>query len=147
MNEKAIRTIKGRIWRRIIVKSAVLALWAAGMLYVALKDGQELAQGAYWYMLFAIVVMWVISTVRDVRRLRDEGALKRAAVEETDERNVLIAYKATRLAVVAMACLLPVAMFACAYAGRQDLVDAMGFSVCAFLVLYLASWFYVSRKC
>ena len=146
MSENAVRNIKGRIWRRIVVKSAVLALWAVGVLLVALKDGQELAQGTYWYMLFAIVAAWVVSTVRDMRRLHDEDALKRAAIEETDERNVLIAYKATRIAVVAMVCLLPVAMFACAYLGRQDLVDAMGFSVCVFLVLYLIAWFCVSRK-
>ena len=147
MSGNAMQMIKKRIWRRIIVKSIVCALWAAGMLYVALRDGQELTQGAYWYMLFAIVAVWVVSTIRDVRRLRNEAALSKAAIEETDERNVLIAYKSTRLAVTVMACLMPIVLFALAYSGRQDLVDAMGFAVCAFLIVYMASWFYVSRKC
>ena len=147
MKDNAVQKMKGRIWRRIVVKSIILGLWAVGMLYVALRDGQEFAQGTYWFMLFAIVAVWAVSTVRDVRRLHDEQALRKAAVEEADERNVLIAYKATRIAVVAMACLMPFVMFALAYMGRQDLIDAMGFAICVFLVLYMASWFYVSKKC
>ena len=147
MGTENVRSVKSRIWRRIAVKTAVCALWAAGMLYVALREGQELAQSTYWWMLFAIVAVWIATTIRDVRLLRDESALRRAAIEEFDERNLLISYKASRLAVTAMACLLPFVMFALAYAGRQDLVDALGFAVCAFLVVYMVSWFYISRKC
>lgn len=147
MGTENVRSVKSRIWRRIAVKTAVCALWAAGMLYVALYEGREVAQVTYWSMLFAIVAMWIVSMVRDVRLLRDEELLRKAAIEQSDERNVLISYKACRLAVTAMACLLPFVMFALAYAGRHDLVEALGFAVCAFLVVYMASWFYVSRKC
>ncbi len=147
MGDNAVQKMKGRIWRRIVVKTIVLALWAVGMLYVGLRGGQELAQNTYLYMAIAIVAVWVVSTVRDVRRLRNEGALRKAAIEESDERNVLISYKATRLAVIIMACLFPIALFFLAYNDMQDVIDILGFVVCLFLIVYMASWFYIARKC
>ncbi len=146
MGENAVQNMKSRIWRRIVVKSVVLGLWAAGMLYVALQGNGELAQSTYFYMVFAIVAVWVISTVRDVRRLHNEAALRKAAIEESDERNVLIAYKATRLAVVVMACLFPIALFVMAFNDMQDAISLLATVVCVFLVVYMASWFYISRK-
>jgi len=146
MGENAVQKMKSRIWRRIVVKSAVLGLWAVGMLYVALQGNGELAQSTYFYMVFAIVAVWVVSTVRDVRRLNNESALRKAAIEESDERNVLIAYKATRLAVVIMACLFPIALFVMAFNDMQDAINLLATVVCVFLVVYMASWFYISRK-
>ncbi len=147
MNDKALQKMKSRIWRRIIVKSIIFALWTAGMLFVALRDGQDLMQSTYLYMVIAIVAVWVVSTVRDARRLFDEAALRKAAIDESDERNVQIAYKSTRLAVVVMVCLMPIALFVLAYNNMQQVIEAFGFAICAFLVIYMASWFYVSRKC
>jgi len=146
MGENAAQKMKSRIWRRIVVKSAVLGLWAVGMLYVALQGNGELAQSTYFYMVFAIVAVWVVSTVRDVRRLNNESALRKAAIEESDERNVLIAYKATRLAVVITACLFPIALFVMAFNDMQDAISLLATVVCVFLVVYMASWFYISRK-
>lgn len=147
MNEKAVQSMKSRIVRRIVVKSIVFALWIAGLLAIFFQGSQELEESTYLYMVFAIVAVWIVSTVRDLRRLRDEAALRKAAIEQTDERNVLIAYKATRMAVVIILCLLPIAMCVLAFNGRQDIIDALGFAVCAFLIAYMGSWFYVSKRC
>ena len=147
MNDKAVQKVKRNLWRRIIVKSIVLALWALGMLYVALRGDGELAESTYLYMVFAIVAVWIVSTVRDVRRLHDESALRKAAIEETDERNVMISYKATRLAVTFMVCLFPIALFVLAYNDMQDVINALSITVCLYLVAYMASWFIIARKC
>lgn len=147
MNSNAVQKVKNNIWRRIIVKSIVLALWALGMLFVALRGDGELAESTYLYMVFAIVAVWIVSTIRDVSRLRDESALRKAAIEETDERNVMIAYKSTRLAVTIMACLFPIALFVLAYYDMQDVINALGIATCLFLVAYMASWFIISKKC
>lgn len=147
MNDTNVNIIKNRYRRRILVRTVVLAVWAASLLVITFRGGQELPGGSYLYMVVAIAVMWVVTTVRDVRRLRDESALRKAAIAETDERNVLITYKATRLAVVIVLCLFPIAMCVLAYNGKQDIIDALGFTVCTFLIVYLGSWYYVSRKC
>ena len=68
-NEITNEGAKLRIWRRIAVKSVVFAVWAIGMLALALHGDQELSQRTYFYMLFAILVVWAVSTVRDARRL------------------------------------------------------------------------------
>ena len=146
MNEKAVQMMKNRIWRRIVVKTIVLGIWAVGMLAIVLRGGQELATSTYIYMLFAIVAVWIVSTIRDVRRLRDEAMLRKASIEEADERNVLITYKATRLAVVITLCLFPIAMCFMAFNGMHDEVNLLGYVVCVFLVVYCGSWFYISKK-
>lgn len=146
MSNADVQKIRSRIWRRIVVKTALLAVWTAGLLYVALRGGQELAQGAYWYMLLFVVAVWAVSTVRDVRRLRDDEALRKAAIEESDERNVLLSYKAMRLSVTITACLLAVAVLVLALYDMQDAINVIAYVICAFLVMYVASWFYVSRK-
>ena len=69
-NEITNKGMRHRIWRRVVVKSVVFAVWAIGMLALALQGDQELSQRTYFYMLFAIMVVWAVSTVRDTRRLR-----------------------------------------------------------------------------
>ena len=146
MGSNSIQNMKRRMWRRILVKSIVLAIWAVGMLAIILGGGQELAGSTYLYMLFAIIAVWIVSTIRDVHRLRDEAALLKASIEEADERNVLITYKATRLAVVITLCLFPIAICALALNGMHETVNTLGYTVCVFLIVYVGSWFYVSRK-
>ena len=68
-NEVANKGMRSRIWRRIVVKGVVFAVWAIGMLALALQGDQELPQRTYFYMLFATLVVWGVSTMRDARRL------------------------------------------------------------------------------
>lgn len=75
-NEITNKGTKHRIWRRIAVKSVVFAVWAIGMLALALQGDQELSQRTYFCMLFAILIVWAVSTVRDGRRLRCLNAEK-----------------------------------------------------------------------
>ena len=146
MSNNTVETMRSRIQRRIAIKSIVLILWAAGMLYIALLGEGELAQNQYLYMAFACLAVWAISTVRDVRRLCDEDMLRKAAIEESDERNTLIAYKATRLATTIVACLFPVAIIVLAFLGMQETIDTLAYTMCVFLVAYLASWYYVANN-
>ena len=82
MDERANEGMKHRVWRRIAVKSVVLAVWAIGMRALALQGDQELPQRAYFCMLFAILVVWAVSTVRDARRLRHA---QKAAVDKVQD--------------------------------------------------------------
>ena len=67
---------KLRIWRRIAVKGVVFVIWAIGMLTLALHGDQERSQHTDFYMLFAVLVVWVVSTVRNARRLLRTHAQK-----------------------------------------------------------------------
>ncbi len=79
MDKRADKGMRQRIWRRIVVKGAIFAVWAIGMLALALQGDLELPQRTYLYMLFVILAVWVVSTIRDVRRLRrcPQGLWKR----------------------------------------------------------------------
>ena len=89
---KTVQDMKNQIWRRIIIKGVVFAIWIASIAIMALHGGEGLPQSTYCYMAFIVAALLVFSTVRDIRRLRNEDALREAAIEESDERNVLIAY-------------------------------------------------------
>ena len=146
MDSNAVNAIKHRLHRRIAIKSLVFALWAAGMAYIAFQGSGELPDRTYLYMVFSVVAVWAVTTIRDIRRLRNKEAMRKAAIERSDERNILITYKATRLSVVILLCALPVAVCLLAYNGMQEAVDAIGIAVAVYGILYIGSWFYVSKK-
>ena len=139
--------MRDRIRRRIVIKSAVFGFWAVSMIAMMVQGGVDLAGSTFLYMTIAVLAAWVTSTVRDVRRLRDEAYLRQAAVAETDERNVMITYKATRLAAVILGCAAPVAICILAYLGMEQAVSTLAVTICAFLIAYVVSWAYVSRTC
>lgn len=146
MTSDAVQRIKNRIWRRIVVKSAVFAFWIASLFAMGMGEGVELLNSVYLRPAIIVLAVWIASTMRDVRRLRNKDALERAAIEENDERNVLISYKATRMAVVIMVCLLPVAMLFLAFNEMHYAIDVLAIALCVFLLVYLVSWFCIAKR-
>lgn len=147
MASKHIEEMRSRIRRRIAVKSVVLGFWAVCMIAAMVQGGIDLAGGTFLSMTVAIVIIWAVTTFRDVRRLRDDAYLQQAAVAENDERNVQIMLKATRLAAVVVGCASPVAICVFSYLGMQQAANAIAGAICLFLVVYLCSWAYVSSTC
>ena len=140
MTDIDLQPTKNLIIRRLVVKSIIFAVWLAGMLGVYFAKAVELADKTLLYMCFAIVAIWVVSTLRDVRRLKNAEALRAAAIARSDERNILITYKATRLAAVIMLCLVPVAMVVLAFFDMAVAINALAACVGGFVVIYLVCW-------
>lgn len=147
MTRKDTSPMKKRITRRIAIKTLVLGFWAASMIAIMVQQGSDAAGGMLSSMTAAVIAVWAVSTFRDVRRLRNEAYLQQAMIAESDERNILIAYKATRLAAVATGCAAPVGICALSYMGMQEAADAIAAAVGFFAVIYLASWAYFNRTC
>lgn len=140
-----VDNVKKRMNRRIAVKTVVFAVWIVGLVVVLLSGNVQGDASFYVTMIVALAAIWGITTLRDVRRLRDEGNLRKAAIAESDERNLLITYKATRLATVIVMCAIPIAICVLAYYGMDEVITALGLVVCGFLVVYLGCWFYLNR--
>ena len=45
-----------------------------------------------------------------------------------------------------MLCLFAIAVCILAYNDMQDTISVLSYVVCAFLIVYVGSWFYVSRS-
>lgn len=139
------QNMKQRIVRRIVLKSVIFACWIVGLIVVMMQGGGQEEGEFYLTMLIALLAVWAVTTLRDVRRLRSEDYLRKAAIAENDERNMLNMYKATRLATVIIMCAIPLAMCVLAYFGMGEAITALGVVVCSFLVLYLACLAYYNR--
>ena len=147
MTSNGTESMRARLRRRIIVKSVVFLFWAVCMVLVLLQGGNQLASQTYAYMVIAILAAWIVSTIRDVRKLRNDEYLRKAMVAESDERNMQISYKATRLAAVIVACIAPIAICVCAFLEMEQAMNALTGALFAFLAAYLVSWYYISKTC
>lgn len=147
MTGKEIESAKMELWRRIAVKIIVLPFWAACMALMLLQGDSGLASEVSVGMIAAILGVWAVSTIRDVRRLRDDEYLKRSAIAENDESNIQIMYRATRLATVAVACITPIAVCVFAFLGMEEAMNTLAGGTCVFLIAYLISWYCIGRTC
>lgn len=145
MNDYGVDGMKRRIYRRIALRTAIFAVWIAGLLFVGLGDEGELAHGTYFYMAFAVLGVWIVYLIKDCHFLKNEDLLRKQAIERNDERNVLITYKATRMAVVMMLCTLPVAICVLSLNGMQAEIDILAMVAALFALLYLFFWMYLSK--
>lgn len=147
MSKQNIAEMKRQIYRRIGLRTAVLAIWAAGLVALVFTGEAGELKSTYLYMTFALGGVWAVYLMRDWRYLKSDELLKKQAIERNDERMVLITYKATRMAAVILLCALPVVICALSVFGMQEAVDTLAVVVACFAVVYLISWAYFSKTC
>lgn len=139
--------VKSNIKRRIIIRTAVLSVWAAGLAYLAFFSQDTGIDGSpYLYTILALAAIWIVQLVRDLRRLRGDAHLTEAGIAQTDERNILIAYKATRLAAVICISIAPIVMGVFCFLGMPQALDTLAGALCAFAVAYLICYYVISAR-
>ena len=146
MNAQAITDTKKRLQCKIVITTVLCLFWAGSMVAISSQSIAGLGSDTYLSMALAVLIVWAVNTFRTVRRLRSQDYLERAAIAEHDERNIQITYQATRLAAVIVMCAAPVAICALAFFDMQQAIDTIAVALAAFILVYLASWFYVSRR-
>ena len=146
MNEQAIANTKKRLQRKVVVTTALCLFWAGSMVAISGQRIAGLGSGTYLSMALAVFIVWAVNTYRAVRRLRNRDYLEQAAIAAHDERNIQITYKATRLAAVIVMCAAPVAICALAFFDMQQAIDTIAAALALFMLVYLVSWLYISRK-
>ena len=146
MNAQAVASTKRRLKRKIAITTILCLFWAGSMFTISNQSIAGLDNQTYLYMGVAILAAWAANTYRTARRLRNRDYLERAAVAEHDERNIQITYKATRLAAVIIMCMAPVAICILAFFDMQQAIDAIAIALASFMLVYLASWFCISRR-
>ena len=146
MNEQAIASTKKRLQRKVVVTTALCLFWAGSMVAISGQRIAGLGSDTYLSMALAVFIVWAVNTYRAVRRLRNRDYLEQAAIAAHDERNIQITYKATRLAAVIVMCAAPVAICALAFFDMQQAIDTIAAALALFMLVYLVSWLYISRK-
>ena len=146
MNAQAVASTKKRLQRKLAITTVLCLFWAGSLLTASGQGIAGLDSSTYLYMGAAMLAAWAASAYRTIRRLRSRDYLERAAVAEHDERNVLITYKATRLAVVIVMCAAPVAICVLAFFDMQQSIDTIAAALCFFVLAYPASWLFISRR-
>lgn len=142
--------LKKNLYRRIAMRTAIFVVWLAGLAYLVISGASSetgLGNNNYLYMMVALCAVWAIQLIRDIQRLRNEDYLKKAAIREADERSVMIAYKATRMAVIILICAFPIAICVLAFLGQAAIIDALACVVALFAALYLGCFYYFNSRC
>ena len=146
MNAQAVVSTRRCLKRKIGITTILCLFWAGSMFAISNQSIAGLDNQTYLYMSFAILAAWAANTYRTARRLHNRDYLERAAIAEHDERNIQITYKATRLAAVIIMCMAPVAICVLALLDMQQAIDTIAVALAAFMLVYLASWFYISQR-
>lgn len=146
MNAQAIASTKQRLQRKLAITTVLCLFWAGSLLAISGRGIAGLDSGTYLYMGVAVLAAWAANAYHTIRRLRSRDYLERAAIAEHDERNVFITYKATRLAVVIVMCAAPVAICVLAFFDMRQSIDTVAVALCFFVLAYLASWLFTSRR-
>lgn len=143
----SVTAIRSNIKRRIIVRTIVFAIWVAGLAALALS-GHDLETDSSTYLCaaFALAAVWAVQLVRDLRCLRSDGYLAEAAIAQNDERNILIAYKATRLAAVVCITIAPIAMAVLGVLGMVEAFNALAGALCVFAVTYVVCYGIINAR-
>ena len=146
MNEQAVASTKKRLQRKAIVTTALCLFWAGSMVAISGQRIAGLRSDTYLSAALAVFIIWAVNTYRTVRRIRNRDYLEQAAIAANDERNIQNTYQATRLAAVIVMCAAPVAICALTFFDMQQAIDTIAATLVLFMLVYLVSWFYISRK-
>ena len=146
MNAQAVASTKQRLQRKIAITTILCLFWAGSMFAISRQRTAGLGSETYLYTGVVILAAWAVNTYRTVRRLSDRDYLERAAVAEHDERNIQITYQATRLAATAIMCAAPIAICVLALLNMQQAIDTIAVALASFMLVYLTSWFFISRR-
>ena len=145
---KKIATIgdmKNLVKRRMVITSIVLAVWLASSIVLSAREGLA-SEPSGLFVAISIAVVWAFSLIRNVRLLKDDERLQGAMVARNDERNILITYRATRLAGTIVLCAAAVATICMELLGMQEAADAVAFTICACLIVYLICWYVLAKR-
>ena len=95
---------------------------------------------------FALVVCGLVR-VRNYKRItKSDESIRRQEIAETDERNISIANRAKSWAFSLYVFLTCVLVIALEVLNREELVNILGGSVCALLLLYWGSYWIIRRR-
>lgn len=61
---------KRRIYRRIAVKTVLFGFWIISMIVVIIQGELASVNNMLVYITIALAAVWLVSTIRDIRRLR-----------------------------------------------------------------------------
>lgn len=147
MSDSETKEILHWIYRRMIVRSLLLALCAIGFIFTSMDGGLELSIRAEAYILVLMCALLTVSIARDLKLIKNKDALRKAAIEKSDERAQFVTHKATRTATAFFTSGAALAICALNAFGMTEYANVIAISILAFLLIYLICWGYYSRSC
>ncbi len=98
------------------------------------------------YYGIALVTIGIAHLRRYFRITKNDEAIKKQEILETDERNVAIAVKARSLSFVAYiiaTCVLAVVLY---FIGKTAVANILSYTICALVLFYWVSYFIIRKK-
>ena len=138
-----MNTMKEAVKRRMLYQSLILGFWLIGCMILFAHDRFSPESFGFTNGI-AVIGAWIAFMLKYRRLLGNDQLLKEDYITRNDERNILISYKASRLAFVITLLLGVFAMIVLSLMNMQDKATLLSLIIDIAILIYLGCWKYVS---
>lgn len=94
----------------------------------------------------ALLCVGALQIIKYCRITKNEDTVFRQQIAETDERNIAIAHRAKSMAFMIYVMTACIGVIVLQLLGKKTLATLLGWSVCALLLLYYVSYYFISKR-
>ena len=117
-----------------------------GLVLIAADALNHLENQFFFSFGMALTVMGILRLIRHRKITKDEAAIRRQEVVETDERTLMMAEKARSWAFSYSIMIAGIAVIVLSLLGKHDAAQPFAWYVCAEIVLYWVCWLILRKK-
>ena len=117
-----------------------------GIVLVAVAAWKQLDNEFFFAYGVALFVIGIVRLRQYRKQMASQEAMRTQEIQETDERNIMLANKAKSWAFWWYIIICGTAVFVLEFMGKVELATLLAFSVCALMVLYWICYYTLKRK-
>ncbi len=98
------------------------------------------------YFGAAFMILGIARVIRHIRMKKDDSTLKKQEIQETDERNIMLAHRSRSLALSASALLMGIAVIILSFMGFSEAVKIIALILCGQVFLCWIFYMILNKK-
>ena len=134
---------KKKLKQRLYIAVSYIVI---GLVLIAADALNHFENQFFFSFGMALIVMGILRLIRHRKITKDEAAIRRQEVSETDERTLMMAEKARSWAFSYSILIAGIAVIVLSLLGKHDDAQPFAWFVCAEVVLYWICWLILRKK-
>ena len=134
---------KKKLKQRLYIAVSYIVI---GLVLIAADALNNFENQFFFSFGITLIVMGILRLIRHRKVTKDEAAIRRQEVAETDERTLMMAEKARSWAFSYSILIAGVAVIVLSLLGKHDAAQPFAWYVCGMVVLYWIFWLILRKK-
>ena len=134
---------KKKLKQRLYIAVSYIVI---GLLLIAADALNHFENQFFFSFGITLIVMGILRLIRHRKVTKDEAAIRRQEVAETDERTLMMAEKARSWAFSYSIMIAGIAVIVLSLLGKHDAALPFAWYVCGMVVLYWIFWLILQKK-